>query len=61
MLSDYVNDLQISRVSMSNQPKANNFVRQSGHNRAIPRKENALVAQDEDSQDEPDKPEKKQG
>ena len=55
MLSEYVNNLQISRVTMSNQPQVNNFVRQSGHNRAIPRKESALVAQDEDFEDKPDK------
>ena len=56
MLSEYVNNLQISRVTMRNQPQPNNFVRQSGYNRTIPRKENALVAQDEDSLDESDKP-----
>ena len=61
MLSEYVNNLKISRVTMSNQPQPNNFVRQSGHSRTIPRKENALVAQDEDSQDELDKPGKNKG
>ena len=61
MLSEYVNNLQIRRVTMSNQSQLTNFVRQSGHNRTIPRKENALVAQDEDSQDEPDKPGKSKG
>ena len=52
MLSEYVNNLQISRVTMINQPQSNNFARQNGYNRIIPRKENALVAQDEDSLDE---------
>ena len=40
---------------MRNQPQVNNFVRQGGHNRAVPRKESALVAQDEDFEDKPDK------
>ena len=57
MLSEFVNNLQISRVTMSNQPQSNNFARQNGYNRIIPRKENALVAQDEDSLDESESPE----
>ena len=38
MLSEYVNNLQISRVTMSNQPQSNNFARQNGYNRIIPKK-----------------------